>query len=512
MPQSLGGVDIGILLLYAGVLIVMGVYYKRKCRTSAQFMVADRTIPAWAAGLAVMSAYTSSISYIATPGMSYDSNWHPMIFALCIFPVAWLVCRYAVPYYRKRRLISVYSFLEERLGAWGRVYAAFSFLLYMMGRVAVILFLVSRLLSAFVPWNIAILIIVIGAVTIIYTLLGGMEAVIWTDVMQSVIMIAGIVFCAAALSYYVLRGPQPLIAAAVENNKFSLGSLRWSLNNAEGLLSSRTIWVMIIFGVTENLRNLLADQNYVQKYCSVPTEREAKKSIWVAMLIYIPLTAVFLYIGTTLFALYSRGDEIANVRAMFKISDNFKVTGDYMFPYFIATKVPPVLKGLIVAAIIAAAMSTVDSALNCSATVLLLDFYKRYLRPDASERDSMMFLRGATILWGVVGTGFGILMIRAGSALNVWWQISGIFGGGILGLFLLSLLRVHLRLWQGMVSIGVSIAVISWGTFARELPESWRWAQCSLDRIIIGAAGTGALMIVAYIFGLTNRRAQAVRT
>ena len=489
MQGSLGAVDIGILLVYCCVLIGMGVYYRRKCRTAEQFMVADRSIPAWAAGLAVMSAYTSSISYIATPGKAFDSNWHPIIFSLCILPVAWLVCRYAVPYYRRTRLISVYSFLEDRLGPWGRVYAALAFVLYMIGRVAVILYLASLLLSTFVPWNIGLVIIVIGLVTIVYTLLGGMEAVIWTDVMQSVIMIAGILFCAVALSRHVFSGEVPLIYAAVDRGKFSLGSLELSL-------SLRTIWVMIIYGVTENLRSLLADQNYVQKYCSVPTEREAKRSIWIAMLIYIPLTAVFLYIGTTLFAFYSRGDELAQAGI---------VKGDEVFPYYIATKVPAGLKGLIVAAILAAAMSTVDSALNCSATVLLLDFHKRYLNPDISEQASVLFLRLGTVVWGLLGTGAALLLIQAKSILDIWWQISGIFGGVLLGLFLLAVLRVRLRLWQGLASIGVSIAVIIWGTSARNLPASWQWAQCNLDGIIVGAAGTAVLMVVAIVFGLTNR-------
>jgi SSS family solute:Na+ symporter len=359
----------------------------------------------------------------------------------------------------------------------------------MIGRVAVILYLASLLVSTFVPWNIGVVIIIIGLITIVYTLLGGMEAVIWTDVMQSVIMIAGILFCAVSLSYHVFSGPEPLMQAAIDNNKFSFGS--WDLS-----LSSRTIWVMIIYGITEALRSLLADQNYVQKYCSVPTEREAKRSIWIAMLIYIPLTAVFLYIGTTLFAFYSQGDELAQAGI---------VKGDEVFPYYIATQVPAGLKGLIIAAIVAAAMSTVDSALNCSATVLLLDFHKRYFNPNIGERASMVFLRSGTVVWGLLGTGAALLMIRAKSILDVWWQISGIFGGALLGLFLLAFMRVRLRLWQGLVSIAVSIAVISWGTFARNLPASWQWAQCDLDRIIVGATGTGALMVVACLFGLTNR-------
>lgn len=495
MQGSLGSIDIAVLLIYSCVLVGMGVYYSRKCRTAEQFMVADRTIPAWAAGLAVMSAYTSSISYIATPGKAFDSNWHPIIFALCIFPVAWLVCKYAVPYYRRTRLISVYAFLEERLGAWGRIYAAFAFVLYMIGRVAVILYLAGLLLATFVPWNIAVVIIVIGLITIVYTLLGGMEAVIWTDVMQSIIMIAGILFCAVSLSISIFSGPEPLIQAAIDNNKFSFGSSKFTLASQQHLFD-RTVWVMIIYGVTEALRSLLADQNYVQKYCSVPSERDAKRSVWIAMLIYIPLTAVFLYIGTALYAYYSPGGH--------KLAEDI-TKGEQVFPYFIAMQVPTGLKGLIIAAIIAAAMSTVDSALNCSATVLLLDFYKRYLNPNIADRASVIFLRAATVAWGVLGTGAALLMIRAKSILDVWWQISGIFGGALLGLFLLAFMKVRLRLWQGIVSIGASIIVISWGTFARDLPDSWRWAQCNLDSIIVGAVGTAALMVAAGLFALMNR-------
>jgi len=151
----------------------------------------------------------------------------------------------------------------------------------------------------------------------------------------------------------------------------------------------------------------------------------------------------------------------------------------------------------------------VDSALNCSATVLLLDFYKRYLKPDISETASMAFLRLGTVVWGVLGIGGALLMIRAASILDVWWQISGIFGGALLGLFILAFLRVRLSLWQGVTSIAVSVAVISWGTFARNLPDSWQWAQCDLDGIIIGAVGTGALLAAAGAFTLANRNARA---
>jgi len=499
MHGRLSTVDVGILAAYAAILVAMGWCYRRKCRTSEQFMVAGRGIPAWAAGLAVMSAYTSSISYIATPAQAYDTNWHPIIFSLCIIPVAWLVCRYAVGYYRRTQLISVYSFLEQRLGTWGRVYAALSFLLYMIGRVAVTLYLVGLLLSTFIASDgeghgaLIAVIFAVGMVTIIYTLLGGMEAVIWTDVMQSVVMIAGIVFCAAILTRDIVAGPEPLIRRAIEDHKFSLGSLRLSL-------ADRTVWVMLIFGLTENLRNLLADQNFVQKYCSVPTEAKARRSVWIAMGIYIPLTAVFLYIGTALYAFYGPGGH-ALPGAVVK---------DQVFPHFIAMQVPAGLRGLIVAAIIAAAMSTVDSALNSSATVYLLDFHKRFISPGVDDHGALRLLRITTAVVGVIGTAAATLMIWAKGALDVWWQISGIFGGGILGLFLLSLMRIRLSLRQGLIAIAAAVVTIAWATFLRpefveaHFPPSMYWVACRLDKVIIGATGTAALLITGAALHLMN--------
>jgi len=519
MGATFHWLDITMLVLYALLMIWMGIYYKRKTRTSEEFMVAGRTIPAWAAGLAVMGAYTSSISYVAVPGKAFLSNWHPLLFALAVIPVAWVVCRYAVPYYRKMKLISVYSFLEERLGQWGRAYAALVFILLQISRIAVILYLVAlvfKLVFFTTPQAdeagdevLIAVIVIIGVITIFYTLLGGMQAVIWTDVVQSIIMIGALAYCAIVLSVQVFRGPEPLIVNAWEQSKFSLGSLDFDLRT-RGLVD-RTIWAMIIFAVVENLRNLLTDQNYVQKFASCPTERAAKRSIWIAMGIYIPLTAVFVYIGTCLWAYYSTGTQLQEAG----IIKGGVIKGDYIFPYYIANQLPPGLRGLIVAAIVAAAMSTISSAFNCAATVSLLDFYKKYLRPDISDRGSVIFLRIATFVWGFVGTACALLMLRVGSVLDVWWKVSGIFGGPIVGLFLLSLIKIRVRLWQGLVSVIASIAVIGWATFVREGSiiegtKLFNWLSsklplCTLDVILIGAVGTAVLMVVAVLFGLTNR-------
>lgn len=494
MTHTFSSVDIFILCLYGLSLIGMGIYFSRKTKTATQFMIADRSIPAWAAGLAVMSAYTSSISYIATPGKAFDDNWHPLIFALCMIPISWFVCRYVIPWYRKTQTISVYGFLENRLGYWARAYAAFSFVLYMVGRMAVILYLASLLLDSFLDWNLTYIIITIGVITILYTLLGGMEAVIWTDVIQSIIMICGILYCAIFLSNEIFTGDTPVIDLAMQQDKFSLGSTSFSFTD-------RTVWVMIVYGLTENLRNLIADQNYTQKYATVKTEAEAKKSVWLATFLYVCLTIIFLYIGTALWSFYQ--SSTASLPAEI-------VKGDQVFPYFISTQVPIGLKGLIIAAIIAAAMSTIDSALNCSATVLHLDFYKRFTSIELTDKQEMAFLRWSTVVWGILGTLFALLMISAKSALDVWWQISGIFGGGILGLFVLALLKIKLSKSQGIIAIIVSIIVISWGTFVRSSDNWPRWSLSHIDPILVGALGTFWLICVAVLFMVYNRNKGAV--
>lgn len=489
MNYQLGTLDTAILILYGLIMVGMGVYFMRKTKTSEAFMVAGMGIPAWAAGIAVMSAYTSSISYIAVPGKAYDDNWHPLIFALTAIPVTWFVAQYVIPHYRKNNIISVYKYLEDKVGNWGRVYASFSFVFFMVGRTAVILYLSSLLLTSFVDLDIRMLIVIIGVLTIAYTLMGGMEAVIWTDVLQSIIMIGGLLFSAYVLTKDVFAEPDFLIQKAIDLNKFSLGDTEFSLGH-------RTILVMVIYGITENLRNLMADQNYTQKYSSVPTVQKAKRSVWIAMLIYLPLTVIFLYIGTAMFAFYASPEHVL---------DPAITKGDQVFPYFISTELPVGIKGLIIAAILAASMSTVDSALNSSATVLYLDYFKRYFRPNASEKTSIAFLRWVTVIWGILGIFFGILLINAQSALDIWWQISGIFGGGILGLFLMAIFNVRIKPWQGITSVIFSVLIIIWGTFFRNLPDGLKWLECNFDPIIIGAIATGGLLLMALLFVVLDK-------
>jgi SSS family solute:Na+ symporter len=151
-------------------------------------------------------------------------------------------------------------------------------------------------------------------------------------------------------------------------------------------------------------------------------------------------------------------------------------------------------------------MSTIDSALNCSATVLFVDYYKKYLRPAASEKTSLTFLRVTTVVWGIAGIAFALLLIKAQSALDIWWIIAGIFGGGILGLFLIGIFNIKITRSQGISTVFFSIVIIIWGSFFRNLPDGLAWLECTVDPIIIGALSTAGLVLLALLFVIVNKR------
>jgi SSS family solute:Na+ symporter len=185
--------------------------------------------------------------------------------------------------------------------------------------------------------------------------------------------------------------------------------------------------------------------------------------------------------------------------------------GDKIFPFFIATQFPPGLRGLLIAAIFAAAMSSIDSSLNCVSTLTLLDFYKKYVNKDADDRRSIKMLRIYTVIWGILGTITGLAMTQVQTALETGWQLAGIAGGGVIGLFLLGLSFRWVRRWQAIVAVIASVISIAWATFARHLPEGWEWIECTWHTRMIGVIGTITLLVVGFGLGLlviTGKREQ----
>jgi len=483
MEQHFLLIDRAILVIYFVAIILFGVYFRKRSNTADGFMIANGRLPSWAVGLSMLGTFISSITFIAYPGQSYNFNWDAMMFSFTL-PIAALVATlYFIPLYRTKVRVSAYEYLDRRFGGWARIYGSLSFMFGSLTRIGMILFLVSLVVHNLTGWSYYTIILVTGFGVTLYTVIGGIEAVIWTDVVQVIILLGGAILTTIILLFDMPEGPGQIFKIAQEYHKFSLGS--WRLD-----LAAPTAWVVVLFGIMENLRNFGVDQNYVQRYQTTRSTKDAAKSVWTAALAYIPISALFLFIGTALFAYYHVYPD--------QLPDALRtgVVGDKIYPHFIVSELPVGVRGLLISAIFAAAMSSIDSSLNCVSSLTLLDFYKKYFNPDADGKKEIKMLHIYTVAWGILGTITGLAMTKIQSALETGWQLGGIAGGGVIGLFLLGIMFKRARRWHAIVAVTASIIAIAWATFARNLPDYLSWLECTWHTRMIGVIGTITLLVV----------------
>ena len=482
-------IDLSILFVYLGAILSLGVYFAKKGQTSERFMTAGGSLSGWVVGLSIVGTYVSSISFLANPGKSYHANWNPWVFGLSLPLAAWIATKFFVPFYRKSKHISAYHHLEQRFGPWARTYGASIYVLLQLGRMGTILYLMALPLHHFLAWPIWTVITFMGVLVIFYTLIGGIEVVIWTDVVQTIVLVCGAVTVVVILILRMPGGLGEIISIAGQHGKFSLGSFGPSLFES-------TFWVVFLFGLFENIRNFGIDQSYIQRYLTAASEKEARKSVWLGALAYLPISALLFFIGTALFAYYTLQPELlpASLQGLNQ--------GDQMFPFFIVTALPEGFRGLLIAGIFAAGMSSVDSSLNCSATLVLSDFYKRYFRLESGEKESMRVLQISTISCGVLAIGLGLSMIGIKSALDLWWKLSGALGGGILGLFLLGFISQKTKNNAAILGVCTGIAVISWMSLTPLFAAKWGLfveVQSPFHGFLSTVFGTLAVILVGFL-------------
>lgn len=469
MSHSLSVPDLAVLLTYLVGVTGFGCWFYRRNRESERFMSAGRSLPGWAVGLSIFGSYVSSISFLANPGKSYADNWNAFVFALTLPVAALIAVKWFVPFYRRSGDLSAYHHLEKRFGSWACTYAVVCYILTQVARLGTILYLLALALVPLTGWDIRAIILVAGIVVIVYPLLGGTEAVVWTGVVQAIVLVGGALAAVAVILFQMPGGVREVFAIAATHDKFSLGSL-------DGGLGRSTFWVVLVYGLVINLQNFGIDQSYVQRYVTAKSDAAAARSVWLGALLYLPVGAAFFFIGTALFAFYAAQPELlpAGLKA------------DAVFPHFISTQLPAGLAGLVIAGLCAAAM---DSNLNCMSTLFLNDIYRRYLRPQATEKEAMRVLYASTLGFGMICVAASLAMISIKGALDVWWELAGIFGGGMLGLFLLGRLMPSARGHAGLAGVGVGVAVILWMTFSPKLawwPEALRSPFHGLLVIVLG--------------------------
>ena len=437
-------IDIIVFLLFTGGVVAFGCSFFKKKGTSEEFTSAGRSLPGWVVGMSIFATYVSSISYLGYPGKAFSGDWNAFVFSLSIPIASYFAARYFVPFYRSQDSISAYSFLENRFGPWARIYASSCYLLTQIARTGSILYLLALPMNVLLGWNIQTIIIVTSVAIVLYSMLGGMKAVIWTEAIQGIILIGGALVCMFILLFDMPGGPVQTFSIAMEDGKFSLGSFGSSL-------SESTFWVCLIYGVFTNLQNYGIDQSYVQRYHTAKNEKEAKFSALFGGYLFIPVSAVFFMIGTGLYAFYKVHPGI--------LPDG--VGADYVFPFFIVNELPVGLTGLLIASIFAAGMSTIATSVTSSSTIILTDYYQRF-RKHAGNRERMLVLKLSSVGVGVAGILVAFAFMSVQSALDAWWALASIFSGGMLGLFLLGYISRKARNFDAVLGVVCGVILVCW--------------------------------------------------
>lgn len=478
--------DIIIFIAYLVGITLFGSSFFRKNKTESAFTLGGNQIPGWVIGMSIFATFISSISFLALPGNAYLGNWNAFAFSLSI-PVALLIAvKYFVPLYRRINSPSAYTFIEQRFGAWARVYVSACYLLTQITRVGTILYLLALALNAVVGWDIATIIVVTGVAVTVYSLLGGFEAVVWTDAIQGIILIGGALLTVVFIVLKMPEGMGQIFTIAAEHNKFSLGSLSASLIEP-------TFWVVLVYGLFINLQNYGIDQNYVQRYMASKTDEQAKRSAFWGGMIYVPVSALFIFIGTALFAFYHSGAA--------QLPAEIASRADRIFPYFIVHELPVGVTGILIASVFAAGMSTVSTSFNSSATVFLTDYYKRYKKTPVTDQQALRVLHVSSLLISVLGIGVALAMINVQSALDAWWKLASIFSGGMLGLFLLAAFTHFTQSKSAFLGMVAGVLVIAWMSLSPLIAPNAAWASGFHSYLAI-VFGTVAIVLVGFLLAV----------
>lgn len=508
--QHLPVIDLSVIFLYLLAMVGIGFYFSRRNKNSEQFTKASGTIPGWAIGLSIYATFLSSNTFLGVPGKAFGSNWNAFVFSLSMPLAAWVAVKFFVPFYRQTGEISAYTHLEKRFGPWARTYAVVCFLLTQFARMGSVFFGIALSLQALTGFSMQSIMIVMGICIIIYTVLGGMEAVIWTEVAQGIIKTLG----ALLILYLVIKelpgGVSAIMKIAKADHKMSLGSISPDFTQS-------TFWVVLLYGFFINLNNFGMDQNYIQRYHTARNATQAGKSVWLCVWMYVPASFLFFVIGTALYAFYQsqpalidpvklqvaaeRLGSAATSTELQQLASTLQPAdyGDKVLPYFMVSKIPAGLVGLIVSALLSAAMSTISSNMNASATVFTMDIYQKYFKPDITDKQKLRLLHIATVVFGLIGLGTGLAMIGAKSLLDIWWELSGIFAGGMLGLFLLGLISRKAKNTEAVIATITGIVLILWMTFSPGMDTLPEMVRSSLHKSMIIVVGTLGIFLTGVL-------------
>ena len=434
-------IDYSIIILSFIVSLAVGLWFAKRQKTTNNYFLAGGKLPSWAIGISILATLISSITFLAYPGSGYASNWILLVQGLMVPIVLAFFVTFVVPLFRKVIKLSAYEYFERRFGVFARMYSSVSFAFTHFSKMGTVFFLLALALSKMVGVDTVTLIWILGIVVIFITLIGGMEAIVWLDVIQGILLVVGGIVSLIIILFTTKGGPSAIWHVAMENGRIGFGPFDWDFVNL-------TFIVMVLNGIFYAIQKYGTDQTIVQRYLTAKSDKEAIKAALIGVLLSVPVWAMFMFIGTALFSYY-------------KISGEPLPAGikpDEVFAFFIMTKLPVGIVGLVISALIAAAISTLNADLNCLSAICVEDYYSR-LRPKSTEKVKMIVSKIFIILAGFGAIAIALVYVKVGTkgVLETIFTLYAIFSGGIAGMFLLGIFTKRANMKGLYFGIGASV-------------------------------------------------------
>lgn len=490
-------IDIAVIAVYLLALVGIGLRFSGGQKTTDSYFVAGRSVPGWAAGISLLATIITSVTFIAYPGAAYAGDWTLLVPGILFVVVIASIGPVVVPFFRHVVSMSVYEYFGQRFGAGTRMYASFAFAAGHFAKMGFVFYLLALSVSSITGWPVWLMITGLGVVAIFYTFIGGLKAVIWTDVVQGLLLGVGVVVILSLLLTSRGAGAGAMFHLIAAHRKTSLGSLSFDL-------SKPTFWTMALYGLFFYLQKYTADQTVVQRYLAPKTDRSALRGVSLGAWLCLPVWTAFMLIGSLLWAFYKLSGTVLPASV---------TRPDQVFPQYMVTQMPVGVGGLFLAALFGAAMSMLASDLNCLALVLVEDFYAHFF-PRRTDAQQLRVGKLAVIFSGVLAILVALrLSSSQGSALGLYYTATAIVAGGLAGLFLLAFLSRRAGRTAAIAGIAANLAFTAYATLTLDHGKilnlhryNYPWHEYTIGAIgNLLLLGVGLLTAVFFPAGATTR-------
>jgi len=453
MPR-LHSLDIAVLVLYFIGIAALTLKASKRARTADEYFVAGRSMPAWAVAMAMMAALISSNTLVGHPATSYQKGLILLLGSFTLPLVLIFVAKVIVPFYRNVVGMSAYEYLGARFGVGGRLYASCCFIGDRLFDVGVTMLTTAVPICVMTGWDLQQVILWMAVFTVAYTMIGGMEAVVWTSVAQGVVFVAAAFIILARLLFAPECGPVgAVVGAAWDAGKFSLGDFSFSWDSLFDS-SLTTQWLLLVAYTANWARRYIADQHMVQRYLIAKSDAEASRGALWNGLLCVPVWAVFMIIGSLLYGYYALSGATP------------PAVSDEVVPHFILHHLPTGVIGLMLAAILAASMSSISPDLNSISTAFTADIVGHF-RPGLSDRARLLSGRLGVALFGLLAIAVALVMAPKGGAATIMERavtVAAILSGGMLGLFFLGFFTRRATRQGCYAGLAACAVFTAWGT------------------------------------------------